>query len=176
MPRTGRWAVLGCIASLAAGQDAGELYRLGARRFEEHNLAGAVEALRQSVQAKPDYAAAWKALGVAYAAQGDHESAEKPFRTACELQPSLPDACQYYGRTLYLENRFRPALDVLRRALKDDKSSPQIHRLIALSLEALGEVNEAGGEFRCEYVGIQPMAKGYGQGRMYSLRRARAAE
>lgn len=35
---------------------------------------------------------------------------------------------------------------------------------------------EAGGEFRCEYVGIQPMAKGYGQCRMYSLRRARPAE
>ncbi|HVM77682.1 MAG TPA: adenylate/guanylate cyclase domain-containing protein [Stellaceae bacterium] len=35
---------------------------------------------------------------------------------------------------------------------------------------------EAGGEFRCEYVGIQPMAKGYGACRMYSLRRSRPGE
>ena len=63
---------------------------------------------------RPDYAPAWKALGVVFASRGEFERAETPFRNACERQPSLPDACLYYGRTLYLLNRFQPAIDVLR--------------------------------------------------------------
>ncbi len=148
MLSTGHSAMLGCVAFLALAQDAGELYRLGARRLEEHNLAGAIEALEQCVRLKPDNAAAWKALGVAYAETGDYQSSETPFRTACRLQPALPDACHYYGRTLYLQNRFRPALEVLRNALTDDRTNAQIHRLIALSLEALGEMAGAGAEFQ----------------------------
>jgi tetratricopeptide (TPR) repeat protein len=142
------------VAMLLAGacpmlaQDADALYREGIRLFSQNQPAPAIEALERCVQLKPDHAAAWKALGVVSAAQGDYERAEKPFRTACELQPGLPDACLYYGRTLYLLNRFQPALAVLRASLKNQPNHPQIHRLIALSSEALGENGEAASAFQ----------------------------
>ena len=136
----------GALAVLA--QDADELYRVGIRLLSENQPAPAAEALERCVQLKPDHAAAWKALGVVSAAEGDYERAEKPFRTACELQARLPDACLYYGRTLYLLNRFQAALEVLRRALKNEPDNPQVHRLMALSLEALGNTAEAGAAFQ----------------------------
>ena len=152
-----RWFIAGAAAVAAAlfagvlaaqAPDAGELYRTGIRLFSERQSAAALEALERSVQLRPDYAAAWKALGVVSAAGGDYERAEKPFRMACQLQPDLPDACLYYGRALYLLNRFSPALEVLRPALQNHPDNAQIYRLIALSSEALGETSEAGAAFQ----------------------------
>jgi protein O-GlcNAc transferase len=132
----------------AAPQDAETLYRLGTRRLEERNPAAAIAPLKQCVELKPDDAAAWKALGIAHAEVGDYESSEPAFRKACELAPSLPDACVYHGRALYLLNRFQPALDLLRRVAKEQPENAQVHRLTAMSLEALGKNGEAEEEFR----------------------------
>src|ERR1700730_18638179 len=106
----GRWIVRTLLAGtfVAVAQDAGEFYRRGTQLFDEHKPAAAIAALEQSVALRPEHAAAWKALGVVYAAQGDYQKAEKPFLNACQRQPALADACLYYGRTLYLLNRFRP--------------------------------------------------------------------
>jgi protein O-GlcNAc transferase len=142
------YALAALLLFLAAAQDPAELYRAGTQRFAARDFGGAIVALERSVALKPDYAEAWKALGVVHAAQGDYEASEKPFRNACELAPALPDACHYYGRTLYLLNRFQPALNVLRNALKTDPENAQVHRLIALCLEALGDVSAAGAEFQ----------------------------
>jgi tetratricopeptide (TPR) repeat protein len=146
----GRWIVRTLLAGtfVAVAQDAGEFYRQGTQLFDEHKPAAAIAALEQSVALRPEHAAAWKALGVVYAAQGDYEKAEKPFLNACQRQPALADACLYYGRTLYLLNRFRPAVEVLRRALENDKSNAQVYRLMALSWEGLGEVTQAGAAFQ----------------------------
>src|SRR5258708_9563256 len=143
-----RIAILLAAGFVAAAQDSDQLYQLGTGLLAERQPAAAIQALERSVALKPSHAAAWKALGVVHAAQGDFDLAEKPFRTAFELQPSLPDACLYYGRTLYLLNRFQPALEVLRRAVPYDQRNSQIYRLMALSLEALGETAEAGSAFQ----------------------------
>ena len=132
----------------AAAQSAEELYRSGTQLFAERRPAEATSALERSVQLRPGYAVAWKALGVVYASQGDYRRAEPPFRNACEQQPGLADACLYYGRTLYLLNQFDPALRVLRAALRTDKSNSQIYRLLALSEEALGQVSDAAAAFQ----------------------------
>jgi protein O-GlcNAc transferase len=129
-------------------QDAEVLFRQGGRLFAEGKLDAAIVALRHSVELRPGYAPAWKALGVVYASRGEFELAETPFRNACERQPWLPDACLYYGRTLYLLNRFQPAITVLRRTLQKERENHEAYRLLALSLEALGQAAEAGDAFR----------------------------
>jgi Tfp pilus assembly protein PilF len=148
MNRGSAMAVFLAAAVLARAQDAGELCRAGIRLLSENQPIAAADALERCVKLRPDYTLAWKALGVASAAQGDYERAEKPFRTACGLQPALPDACLYYGRTLYLLNRFPAALDVLRQTLTRDPNNPEIYRLMALSSEALGETAEAAAAFQ----------------------------
>src|SRR5215471_3480843 len=111
------WGTAAVFAPFAFPQTADELFRQGARQFAEGHPDAAIASFRRVVEQQPAHAAAWKALGVVFASKGDFESAETPFRNACERQPTLPEACLYYGRTLYLLNRFQPAIDVLRRAL-----------------------------------------------------------
>ena len=136
------------VMSAALAQDAEALYREGTRLFAERNAAAAIRALERSVEARPNYAEAWKALGVVHAAQGDYEAAAEPFRKACRLRPELADACLYYGRVLYLLNQFQPAVDVLRSALQTDKRNSPAYRILGLSLEALGETGEAASAFQ----------------------------
>jgi Tfp pilus assembly protein PilF len=142
-------ALIGIACPLpAAAQSPEDFYRLGTQFFAERKPAEAIAALERSVQLKPDYAAAWKALGVVYASGSDYQQAERPFRNACEREAGLQDACLYYGRTLYLLNQFEPALQVLRAALRTDRNNSQIYRLMALSEQALGQTSEAGAAFQ----------------------------
>src|SRR5258708_37418685 len=124
-------------------QDATSLYRQGLRLFAEGKSEAAAASLQQSLTIQPANASAWKALGVVFATRGDYERAEPAFRNACERQPGLADACLYYGRSLYLLDRFAPAIDSLLGALKG-RDTVEGHRLLALSLEALGRAAQAG--------------------------------
>lgn len=136
------------LPALVWPQDAEELFRQGGRFFAERNLDAAIAAFQRSVELRPGYAPAWKALGAVYASRGEFERAETPFRNARERQPSLPDACLYYGRTLYLLNRFQPAINVLRRTIQKERENGEAYRLLGLSLEALGQAAEAGDALR----------------------------
>ena len=136
------------LPALLWPQDADELFRQGGRLFAERKIDAAIAAFQRSVALRPGYAPAWKALGVVFASRGEFDRAETPFFNACERQPSLPDACLYYGRTLYLLNRFQPAIDVLRPIVQQDRENPEAYRLLALSPEALGQAVEAGDAFR----------------------------
>jgi protein O-GlcNAc transferase len=136
------------LPALVWPQDAEVLFQQGQRLFAEHNPEAAITAFQRAVKLRPDYAPAWKALGVVHASRGEFERADTPFRNACERQPSLPDACLYYGRTLYLLNRFQPAIDVLRRTIQRERDNGEAYRLLALSQEALGQAAEAGDAFR----------------------------
>jgi Tfp pilus assembly protein PilF len=146
-----RWNALVLLplfsAALVWPQDSGELYRQAMRLFSERQGDAALAALQKSVALDPANAQAWKALGVVFASRGEFERAETPFHSACERQPSLQDACLYYGRTLYLLNRFEPAMAALRRAIAAQNTA-EAHRLLALSLEALGRTGDAGSEFK----------------------------
>jgi Tfp pilus assembly protein PilF len=99
-------------------------------------------------QRAPKDAAEWAALGVAHAGRGEYALAEEPFHQACLLKPDLPDACLFYGRVLYLQDRFDAALPVLRKAIGREPRSAQLHRIEALCLEALGRAAEAETAFR----------------------------
>ena len=135
------------FCTLLQPQSAEELFRQGGQFFAEHNWDAAIAAFQRSVEIRPDYAPAWKALGVVFASRGDYEHAEPAFRNACDRQPSLEDACLYFGRALYLLDRFPPAIGALHRALKT-RDGAEAHRLLALSLEALDRPSEAEPEFK----------------------------
>ena len=142
-------SVVVCVSVFPlVAQDAAELFRQGEQLFAEGRSDSAILALQRAVALRPAYAQAWKALGVVYASRQEFERAETPFRNACEREPSLPDACLYYGRTLYLLNRFQPAIDVLHPLLQRDPQNSEAWRLLALSLEALGQSAPAADAFR----------------------------
>jgi Tfp pilus assembly protein PilF len=127
---------------------ADELYQRGVELFQAGKPDAAVEPLREAVRLAPRHAAAWKALGVAYAAQTDYAAAEQPFEQACRLEPRLVDACYYYGRNLYALNKFEPALAALEKALAVDPSSWRVHAGIAQAAEAVGSAAQAESAFQ----------------------------
>ncbi|MGH9719716.1 MAG: tetratricopeptide repeat protein [Bryobacteraceae bacterium] len=137
--------LLAAVFSAAAADTAEQLYQTGLKHIEQGKHEAAVVSLEESIRMRASHAPAWKALGVAHAAMGDHPLAEPAFRKACELAPSLEDACFYHGRILYLLNRFDEAVSVLRKTARGD---PRAHRVTALSLDGLGRWGEAEGEFR----------------------------
>jgi Flp pilus assembly protein TadD len=116
-----------------------ELYQRGLRLMAEHQAEAAIGAFQQAAALRPGDASIWKALGVAYASRGEYPKAEEPFRKACRLNARLPDACLYLGRTLYLEDRFSEALEILQQV----NATAQSRRIEAMSLEALGRASEA---------------------------------
>lgn len=135
------------LPMLAHSQNAEQLYQSGTRFFAENKPESAISALQEAVRLQPNHGPAWKALGVVHASRGDFESAEKPFRNACEIRPAVPDACLYYGRTLYLLDRFQPAIQILQRTLAAAENA-ETWRLIGLCEEGLGRTAEAGAAFR----------------------------
>jgi len=138
-----------CLAPLAlAQQTADESYRSGMRLFAEKQAEEALAAFRRAVELSPDHAKAWAAIGVVFAARHEYTAAEAPFHRACTLDPALPDACLYYGRILYLEDRFADALPVLRSAAARNPNNPEIYRIEALCLEGLGRAQDAEEQFR----------------------------
>ena len=139
--------VLALLFASTAADDPDALYREGLRLFTGGQPAAAIASFRKAIELRPGDAATWKALGVVHAAQGDYVRAEEPFHRACLLNPKLPDACLYFGRALYLLDRFEPAVNVLRTALENDPRNAQIYRIEALALEASGRADEADAAF-----------------------------
>jgi Flp pilus assembly protein TadD len=120
-------------------------YDQGVARFEQGDLAGAVSFLTRAVEARPDDAQVWKALGVAYAAQKMYREAERPLARSCELDRNLEDACYFYARTLYALDRYESSIQVLRRT---GSNSWKVQLGMAQALEALGRADEAERDFR----------------------------
>jgi Flp pilus assembly protein TadD len=133
---------------LALADPAQPFYEQGVAHFRAGNPAAAVEPLARAVELNPKHAQAWKALGASYAAQADFPNAAAPFRTACELEPKLEDACYYYGRNAYALNQFDLSLSVLEKALRHDRRPARVHLGLAQALEALGRRAEAEPVFR----------------------------
>ena len=120
-------------------------YTRGVALFDTGDFAAAVPYLRRAVDAEPNNAQAWKALGVSYAAQHLYTQAEPALRLACEKGPKLLDACYFFARTLYALDRYEPSLKVL------DQITPKTWRIRVAqgqALEALGKPAEAEHELR----------------------------
>jgi len=143
-------AAIAGVPRLSAAQASAalEYFERGSRLFDQRRLTEAVAAFSEAVRRDPDFAAAWKGLGAAYAAQGNYRDAVEPFRKACNLNPRLEDACYYLARALYSLNQFEAALEAFRRALPLDRRPWRVHNGIALTFEALGRAEEAKRHFQ----------------------------
>lgn len=138
-----------CVLSLGTQSPlAQKHFEQGSRLFEQRRLTEAAAEFSEAVRLDPTFAAAWKGLGAAYAAQGNYRDAVDPFQRACELNPKLDDACYYLARALYSLNRFETALEAFERALKVDHRPWRVHNGLGLTLEAMGRADEAERHFR----------------------------
>lgn len=139
--------IAGLLFLLAQG-GAENSYRDGVALFEKGQAAAALAPLRRATELEPKDARYWKALGVAYAAEGEYLRAEPALSKACALDRTLADACYFWARALYALDRFEGSLDALAVALPTDKRPWRIHLGMAQALEGLGRAKEAEQRFR----------------------------
>src|ERR1041385_1476302 len=139
----GRFLVFLLAAAPALCQSADGAFQLGSKLFAEGRIEAAMSAFREAVRLEPRHAPAWKAIGGVLASRGEVEGAGAAFRTACKFQPALPDACLYFGRTLYLLDRFPAAIAVLQPVTRREPKNAEAYRLLGLSLQGAGGAGPA---------------------------------
>ena len=73
-------------------------YRQGLQLFMRGDSSGAAKALRGSLAANPNYAPAWRALGLVFEKVGDTDQARTAFKRYLQLAPNASDAQQIRNR------------------------------------------------------------------------------
>ena len=106
------------------------------------NLASALALLRQSVEAKPDYALAHYNLGLLLADSGDLRGASDELRTAASLGPTLAKPWYGLGRVLEKAGDPNSALGAVERAAQLGSEDSKVESL-ARDLRAKGVKSKA---------------------------------
>ena len=106
--------------------------------------------LEAALKRNPGDAAAWKALGIAYASERKSEAALTAFSEACKLDPKDEDGCYYLGRQLFSLGRYAEAVKPFEAAATaaPKEKLARTHRAAALNFVALGSSQEAERHFR----------------------------
>ena len=179
--------VLLCAAILCLGQehrpaDAVANYTRGVACFREGRLEEARDALAKTVLSAPDWADAWKALGLDLLRMTAYSAALDPLHRACALAPAEDDACYLEGRTLFLLARYDEAAAPLEKARRNAAAEDQARaeRSVALNFDKLGNANEAERHFLASLRLYLPDASGHEDPRLdygvFLLRQGRAGE
>jgi len=122
-----------------AAADPENVYFLGELELRSGRTARALEYLTDLVRAKPDYAEARLALGIALAQRGQLREACGHVRRAAELRPDLLDAWRWLGDLLTRQGALEEARAAWLRALRlaHQKGDPRLAEEINQSLRRI---------------------------------------
>ncbi len=131
------------MAAQADQADPG-LWLLAAQQFDELGLLqDAVEAYRNTLRAKPDYALAHHNLGLAYGRLGHPRDAASEFEQALRINPTQTGT-QYDLGVAYEEmGMLQEAIDAYRNALRLSPDTEQIYYNLGVTYCKLGRWREA---------------------------------
>lgn len=129
------WSVVlitGCASSSSGGQ--GELttnsdrtedqkrarirLQLGIGYYEQGQMDVALDEVKRSLQADPDFADAYSVRGLIYMNMGETRLAEENFLHALRLEPNNPDFNNNYGWFLCQDGRAKQSIGYFENALK----------------------------------------------------------
>lgn len=101
--------------------------------------AAAAEQATEILKVVPDHPAAMQLLAAARSAQGDAQGTVDVLMSLCQRQPAWPPAHLDLGVALAGAGRHREAVDALRRAAHLKADLPQVWRVLADALAAIGD-------------------------------------
>ena len=78
--------------------DAEAAYRQGVQLFARGDTSSALTQMRSSIAANPDYAPAWRGLGLVFEKMGEKDQARSAYKRYLKLAPSANDADQIRNR------------------------------------------------------------------------------
>lgn len=134
--------LLGAPACAQSGGD-DQYMRRGIDFFFRQKPAEAAVEFERALARDRRQPRAAKLLGLCYHLLKDNEKAEKAFLLAAELDPKDSDPRFFLGRLYYLKNFFEKARENLEAALKLNPRDSRAHSYLALTLEAMGDNDNA---------------------------------
>jgi Flp pilus assembly protein TadD len=107
----------------------------------EHEQA--VQAYRESIRLKPDFAEAWYNLGFAYAKLGQYQQAVNPYREAIRLKPD--DALAWYnlGNAYARLGQYQEAVQANREAIRLKQDDAEAWTNLGVAYFQLGQHQQA---------------------------------
>lgn len=126
-----------------AAHDAEFFFRRGMAEKDAGKKDEAVIWLEQAVDADPEYAPAYLALGILYREQSELAEAEYCLRMVLSLEPQSGDAWLQLGKLCSKQGRNADALNFLRRAVELQENAVDALTELALVCERLGETDTA---------------------------------
>jgi len=131
------------VETLAAQPGLAEAhYHLGLLQEKQGLLASAETELREAIRLKPDFAAAYAALGNCLIRRGDR-SAEPLLRKAIELDNSFAEAWFALGNLLASQERMEEAIVSFRTTLQHDPSDLRALNNLGNCQLVTGQLQEA---------------------------------
>jgi tetratricopeptide (TPR) repeat protein/tRNA A-37 threonylcarbamoyl transferase component Bud32 len=118
-------------------------------------LAKGVEALREAVRLKPDFAEARQSLASALIGQGKPSEAVAALREAIRLKPDLGEAHTNLGVALSAEGKLPEAIATYREAIRLKPDDALAHDNLGNALRTLGKLSEATAAWR-EAIRLKP--------------------
>ena len=115
-------------------------------RIQEGNMTGAEEMLRRALTIDPALAKTHFFLGTALKSLGRYGEAIDRLRAASATYPRDRVVLNQLGRVLFLERRYREAVDVLTRVLAIDPEDLQAHYNLMLCYRGIGQPDRAAQE------------------------------
>jgi Flp pilus assembly protein TadD len=140
---------IGVAMKLASGHP-DVLYAQGVLWIKEQNWAQAESVLEKATQIDPNHARAFAALGMALCDQGKHEAAIVPLEKSLKMDSAgtssrIWETQWTLAKVYYDSGRYAEALKMSHAALTGaNGKEPRIALLLAQSLTAVGEYEEAG--------------------------------
>jgi Flp pilus assembly protein TadD len=116
---------------------------VGRARLQEGNLAGAEDVLRHGLSVGPRLAKTHFFLGSVLKDQGRYDEALGHLRIAGRLYPRDRVVANQIGRVLFLQRKFREAIQEFMRVLAIDPEDLQAHYNLMLCYQGLGEASLA---------------------------------
>jgi tetratricopeptide (TPR) repeat protein len=108
-------------------------------RIQEGNMTGAEEMLRRALKLDPELAKTHFFLGTALKSLGRYDEALKHLQTAASKYPRDRVVLNQLGRVLFLQRRFKEAVDPLTRVVAIDPEDLQAHYNLMLCYRGLGQ-------------------------------------
>jgi TolB-like protein/Flp pilus assembly protein TadD len=133
------------FAPAYAGLAAAHMARSGRAAFDlVDEMAKMQIAAERAIQLDPLLGEAHGAMGIAYAREAQWQQSEKSFRQAVELAPNDSVIYDNFALTLLMPlGRIQEAVQLLRKAEKNDPVAPRLHDILANALIAAGRYDEA---------------------------------
>ncbi len=146
-PETRQAVRLGAALAIRARLRSPEaLFVQGAQLEREGDLAAAEDRYWDATEARPDYAAAWVALGLLLCRKGPREDLERGERAlawAVTLEPEWPRAHNAHATALRRLGRLEAAEAEARRSVALDPNDPAARNNLGNILMARGDLDDA---------------------------------